>query len=76
MDDIKRRADRLRELERERGERPDPDEPVVVKLGRKRVMCRRDDVEARTDGAASVSVVAADPPIVTDCCIDDVREVR
>jgi len=74
VDDIKRRADRLRELERERGERPD--EPVVVKLGRKRIMCRRDDVEARSDGAASVSVVAPDPPIVTDCCIDDVREVR
>jgi hypothetical protein len=75
MDDIKRRADRLRELERQRGERPD--DPVVVKLGvSKRVMCRRDDVKVRSDGAASISVVAPDPHIVTDCCIDDVREVR
>jgi len=74
VDGIKRRADRLRELERERGERPD--EPVVVKLGGKRVMCRRDDVEVRSDAAASVSVVASAPPIVTDCCIDDVREGR
>lgn len=75
MDDLAERAARLRELERQRGERPD--DPVVVKLGLdKRVMCERDDVRAHSDGAASVYVVDPDPPIVTDCCIDDVTEVR
>jgi len=74
MDDIKRRADRLRELERERGERPD--DPVVVDMGPRYVMCKRDAAHVKSEGGATAYWVEPDPAIVSDICITDVTEVR